>query len=428
MLGLGYVFIIPPFEAPDEPAHFLRAWSVAEKQWVLVDHPKKAAVFILDEMSKRHDIENHALLNDMLASTQKDNPRIPNFAFNSSLYSPLPFIFQAAAIKFMSAIQMQDHLSLVFYSCRIVSLVIFTGFLFFAFIRLENWSWPVFWVACTPMALSQASVISIDGILFGATAVMAAIALKPRGRTDFVLLVICLLFLGLTKSTYLILAFFPFILAYYCREFRFVFFFGILSAILSAAAWHIIMSQHVVNYSLELMKTYAFREVDPQAQIKYVMENPLGFMGILYDSVVRNFITHLRQFIGVLGWLNIYLPKWIYILWSIFAVGSIFSITKPATSRDKFFVITGLWGISVSFITCMAIFISLYLIWMPVGALSIEVQGRYFHAPAIVALLCLSMVTPAIKWVDDISIYLFPVSAIVFNLISLATLSSFYNG
>jgi len=44
--GLAYVFILPPFEAPDEPAHFARAYSIAEGQVVIRDHPRDLVVFL----------------------------------------------------------------------------------------------------------------------------------------------------------------------------------------------------------------------------------------------------------------------------------------------------------------------------------------------------------------------------------------------
>ena len=428
IIGLGYVFIIPPFEAPDEPAHFLRSWSVAEKQWVLKDHPKQVAVFILEEMAKRHEIYNYPLLKDMSHATEKAFHRIPNFAFNSSLYPPVPFIFYAATIKIISTVKNSDKLTLIFYSCRIISLIIFIAALFFSFYRLGNLCWPLFWIACTPMAISQASVISIDGILFGSTAIMASIVLKPKGDADHIFLIISLLFLGLTKSTYLILAFFPLILAIADKKYRPVYFAGMLITLSGAIVWQIIMERKVVDFSLELLKMYALRDVDPQKQIGYIMTNPLVFMDILYKSIVHNISAHVQQFVGVLGWLNIYLPRWITIFWIIMAGYSVFCVTRPENMSKYFGILLSVWGIILALATCIAIFISLYLLWMPVESSSIEVQGRYFHAPAIIALLCLAIMTPGIKKFNDVSLYLLPLSAVLINMISFLTIKAAYGG
>ena len=32
--GIFYAFLIPPFQSPDEPNHFLRAWQVSEGCWL----------------------------------------------------------------------------------------------------------------------------------------------------------------------------------------------------------------------------------------------------------------------------------------------------------------------------------------------------------------------------------------------------------
>ena len=424
VLGLAYMVIVPPFEAPDEPAHFLRAWSVAEAQWVVRDHPDDVVTFILEEMSKRHEIEANPLFKDMLRITDSGDPRVPNLAFNTSLYSPIPYIFHAGAIKVLKGSVTLDQ---IFYACRLVSLLIFTCSVFFIFSRLGSWSWPVFWIACTPMALSQASVISTDGILFSAVGIMVVTAIFPRGKADYAIVFLSIFFIGLTKSTYIVLAIFPFLSVYYNKALRFPFFVGLAVTVFCIIAWQFILEKNnIIEHSIEFIRMYTFRDVDPRAQLSMIINNPAGFMAVLWSSIIYEISGHMKQFIGVLGWLHIFIPGWIYAAWLMIACLSMFSLEKSEVIKDHFYLYTGLWGLAVGFMTCIGIFFSLYLIWMPVGASSIEIQGRYLHAPALAAALCMGMLLPEIKKVKHVSIWIFPFMALAINFTALYTVQSYY--
>jgi uncharacterized membrane protein len=422
VLGLGYVYCVPPFEAPDEPAHFLRAWSVAELQVVMHDHPQNVAAYILDQMSQRHEISQNDLLKDIAKEVKKNTPRIPNFAYNTSLYPPLPYAFQAITI---SILKNRFSHSVVFYSSRIINLIIFTVAFFFFFRRLPSFQWPIFVFACTPMALSQAAMISLDGLLLSAVVIMLAVSLNPQLRIDGLLLVLAILCIGLTKSTYMILALFPFIPLFMRKRFRLLFIIGLLLTISLIMVWNYCLDkENIIEMFVYFVQNYALRNVDPVLQFKYVMDYPVNFIYVLFSSLFNDIILYGKQFVGVLGWLDIHLYMWVYITWLIIMILSLLTVYEP---KDKWINIVSIWGAILSLTTVVVIFLSLYLIWMPIYARTIEIQGRYLHTPFLVFVISLCFFMPYVKKIERIIKFMIPSLSIVINVGAMMVLFNSYN-
>ncbi len=216
VFGLAYVWVLPPFEAPDEPAHFARAYSLAEGQAVLKDHPRKLVVFLRDAMKERlaarhMEVQEVPVLAEMERCLREKKERIPNIAYNSAQYSPVPYLFHAAVIRLVMLFDPTSRgLMVSLYACRIVSLLVFVGLLWVAFLLFPALSWPLFWLSITPMALSQASVVSVDYIVFLSAAILLTAALgHVRGTASAVCLICSAFFLLLTRPPYLWLLLVP---------------------------------------------------------------------------------------------------------------------------------------------------------------------------------------------------------------------------
>lgn len=422
ILGLGYVYYVPPFEAPDEPAHFLRAWSVAELQWVMHDHPHNVAGYIVDQMSQRYKADQNALLADLAKEVQKKKARIPNFAFNTSLYPPLPYAFQAIAISLL-----KDKVSFtaIFYTLRIINITLYTLAFFFFFKRLSHFQWPVFVIACTPMALSQAAMISLDGMVLSAVVIMLAVSLSPQLKIDGLLLIFAILCLGLSKSTYMILALFPLVPLFMRKRLRLPYIFGFLLTISLIMVWNYYLDkENVYDMFVYFVQNYAFRNVDPILQLENVLAHPIDFIRITLLSLINNTILYGKQFVGVLGWLNVHLYVWVYFVWMIMIIVSVFTVYKSQTKNE---IITSIYGILLSLISIIGIFFSLYIIWMPVGAQTIEIQGRYLHASFLVFITSLVFVMPYMNKVTEVTRYVIPLLSVVINIASIISVNMIYN-
>ena len=135
LLGFLYVFLTPIFEAPDEPAHFARAYGIAEGQFILRDHSKALALFIRHQFKAMDSPETRSMAEYLKRYEQiSTEERVPNIAYNTALYSPVPYLTHAAVIKTIMLCNPQgDVFRLQAYLCRIFSLLIFCSMLVLSF-------------------------------------------------------------------------------------------------------------------------------------------------------------------------------------------------------------------------------------------------------------------------------------------------------
>ena len=131
-------------------------------------------------------------------------------------------------------------------------------------------------------------------------------------------------------------------------------------------------------------------------QFRYIIDNPLGTLAIARNTLTKYGYNYVREFVGVLGWLDAPAPGWFVALAKSMVVASFIWV---AAFADLDAVTIGrVRSLPVSLSAMMllasaAVFGALYLIWSPVGSPLVEgVQGRYFLPIAcVLAPLALSL-------------------------------------
>jgi uncharacterized membrane protein len=131
--------------------------------------------------------------------------------------------------------------------------------------------------------------------------------------------------------------------------------------------------------------TEAGNPIDPAAQVKFILDNPVEFIGIMFRSIIHSGGFYAIGFVGLFGWVDTPLPgglAWTYLLFLLLV-----TIGTPAgkiriTIAGKFLM----FGL---FLLCTALIeTAMYLYCNTVGSASIiAVQGRYFIAIAPVLFL-----------------------------------------
>jgi hypothetical protein len=122
-----------------------------------------------------------------------------------------------------------------------------------------------------------------------------------------------------------------------------------------------------------------FEYADVAAQLRVLLAVPTRFvtlplLHLWYDKAMPS------EIIGVLGWLNLALPHMLYVLWTIALMAAIVGdcvgpkdTTEPSFHWAEFALLLG-----AAVTAILGIYISLYLIWTPVGMPWIGgLQGRY---------------------------------------------------
>ena len=118
-----------------------------------------------------------------------------------------------------------------------------------------------------------------------------------------------------------------------------------------------------------------FHETDARVQLQVLLAEPSRFLTLPLFTILRDF-GPVTQAIGLLGWLNIFLPKWLYRVW----IGAILLAAAADACRGSEPVrwLESTMLLAVAVLIVWAIYLSQYLTWSPIGLDHIEgPTGRY---------------------------------------------------
>jgi uncharacterized membrane protein len=121
----------------------------------------------------------------------------------------------------------------------------------------------------------------------------------------------------------------------------------------------------------------------PQAQLLFILHQPLGFLGILWSNVQNDLFEWIFESIGALGWCKIILPPAFYLF--VLVTGPMFLIrTRDEEVGLQLRSRALLAAVGVAVFVTMAV--ALYAFLSPTGSGELSVQGRYL-APVWLLLL-----------------------------------------
>jgi uncharacterized membrane protein len=397
--GLLYVFLTPPFKAPDEISHLLRAYSVAEGQWMIKDHPEKLIRFYLAEAEKWQGgtptLRQH--LHNLL--DHRDGDRVSNLAFNTSLYSPVPYLLHVLVIKCFMVCG-NSNLLLLLYVLRVCSLLVFIALLLLSFKLFPAGAWCLFWVAATPMALSQASVINLDYLLFGATAVLLSASLGNAGpRLYSTCMVGSMVVLLTAKLPYLPLLLIPVAALLTRKNHQRLpgLVAGMVAALAGGAWWnYLVKEEGIFAHSREIAQRLFQIDLrlDPFQQLSFIIFSPWHYCQVLFTTFATHGLLFFHQLVGVLGELDMPIPMAAVMLWLVGTLVVIFIREEPLGFNHKDSLILGSCCLAAAGATFLAVLTSAFMLWMPVGSTWINVQGRYFHPVMIAFLMGVLLLNP----------------------------------
>ena len=424
-LILLYIFITPSFETPDEPAHFARAYGITECQFILRDHPANVVHFVREKMY-RH-LEFYRSIGAVL---EKNSGRIPNLAFNTALYAPVPYFAHSLVIKLATLTGSNSTtLIIALYLARLVSLFLFVGMLCCTVRLTSSLKWPLLWVASTPMVLAQAGAVSIDVVVFGTSILILVLSLgQIESWRNIWLIIITGMVLMLTKPIYAPILLVPFISlmikeTHQKHRKMALFFIGMGVALIPSLVWNYIIKTNGVLDHYSRVSTLT----NPTAQLSQVLEHPLQFLYVICNTFVMSGKLLYHQFVGVLSWLDTPVPVWVTVVWAFSAIASLcVSDSKDIHSMTagKRYVL-GITCIISALLCLLLLLLSAYMIWMKVGADIIILQGRYFHVIFAVFVLGIALCVPPSLLSEDNRNQIkwgLVISAGVINIVSLFTL------
>ena len=122
--------------------------------------------------------------------------------------------------------------------------------------------------------------------------------------------------------------------------------------------------------------------------LSFVMNQPVSYLALLLKTFYVQFSGIARMFVGVLGWLDTLLPKFVTIVYVVAILLSSLDISSKASHRVGAY--PRLTGLFCAFTSVLALCTALFVNWPQQGYEQLAgLQGRYFIPLAPYALLCL---------------------------------------
>lgn len=371
VIGLCYVFITPPFQVPDEPAHLWRSVAVANGYLlpngqapavIRVPHGFHNLVWYLRGAPSLVSLEQTRYIH-----LERENIRPASFP---SLYTPVPYVPQSIAVAAGTLAGARPIV--IFYAGRVLNLLAAIGILAAAMRIAPDLRPIIAVVALLPMSMFLLGSLSADALAISLGALFTALAL--RGKSGAALAAAALA-VGLCKPAYFLLAMIVWV---------------------TPRSGAVRISSTVAMFVGTVISTIYVRAgyfnmrpglpVDPDAQWRCIFSDPLRFLRVAADDVTKHTRFYVEEAIGRLGYNDLILPAWVLL------AGIAIVVAVTLTRGVDLPVRVRLGGLAVLAGSAAGILLSQYLIWSIVCGDDIEgVQGRYFLPLAPLALAAISL-------------------------------------
>lgn len=408
--GLLFALLTPPYQAPDEAAHFFRAYSLSEGQFLLREQSgirgdmlpaslidsRRAFRPLLGNSDQKITLD---WLRSQLTRPADRDRRVFTDLEVTAVYSPVPYLSQAAGI---AAARIFDAPLLgSLYAARAGNVIVSTAIIAAAIWLVPFGRWCLALFALLPMAVFLRGSSSGDPIstalaflLFALIVHLGWSAERPRGPVIAAMLITIVL-VALTKPGYCALALLSVAVPIHrfpSRRRAILFHLSVWLAVAAGAALFFMwLASNAPPPTVEGTAALEPREtlagsIDPGAQLSLMVSQPFDVLRTLMTDLIRHGPRYLAHFIGRLGWLDTPLP--LPLLGGYCLALVVILLTTTAAAAEITFR-TRLLAALILLATLLGISLTMYLVWTPVGASTVEgVQGRYFHpiAPLVILL------------------------------------------
>ena len=402
LFGSVFVFLIPPFQSPDEPSHFLRAFQVSEGAFFPETADRRLGGDLPASLMQLRDsfsflkmnydarVDKKLIFNCLNIPLDKTRRAFADFP-NTAVYAPTAYPAQAIAIGALrgcggTPLQM-------LYAARLANLLLWI-LLVFAAIRMMPFAQHLLAAfALLPASLAMAASANADvmtnGLCWWLTAsfLRFAFARPAPGSAVYVKQLIAFVIVCANKLIALPLVLLN-LLRRPGRNGKNLLPFGMMAGAGLAAAllWGSLANRRFIPYDAynpAVRSVQTLNEgVDPARQLAFIRAHPLDFARTAAVSAVRALPSAAAHVAGKFGWEKNYLhPAWLAMLWLALAAAA-------AGTANPMSVVQRLGAAAVAILYIGMFAVTMYALWCPVGAPELtNFQGRYFVPVAPVAAL-----------------------------------------
>lgn len=401
--GLLYVLLLPPFQSPDETAHFYRSVHLATGHLMgEKTADKRLGGYLPKNFSKAYEpfsglrynysakVDKSAFEAAWSLPLNASDTAFVDFP-NVGYYAPFPYLTQGLFIKTFMAFGARPLLLL--YVGRLATLAVWLALVLAALRMMPLQGWLLAWLALLPSSLFLHASLTGDaltnGLCFWLMAALFSLILEknedyglPYGRMVGIFL--CSAIITLNKPVY-----FPIVLlAWLVPKQLFKQRAGYLAFASGLCLFNLVLLTWWYSYAGNSFIPYddynpLYRDgvqlnegVSPHEQLAHVLGHPIAFVKTAIVSYAESAPATLAHYFGKFGWEKNYLPAWL--------IGLLFLSTAWIAMTDErarqLFQIRhriGFFAIAICMMGALALV--LYMQWMPVGSERIlALNGRYF--------------------------------------------------
>ncbi len=401
--GLLMVIVTPPFQVPDEYAHFYRSFHLSEgkikAKKVRLNDREDVGEFLPQSLKMTVDSvsqdlpfhsKNKQKIEDLISVfhiplNAKDKTFL-DFP-NTAMYPPFPYIPQALGV-FCGRLLNCPPIVLM-YLGRISNLALWILIVYAAIKITPVFKWVFFLLALAPMSIFLAASLSADAFTNSIALLFIAIVLNEAFAktskitiSDISALFLAAILVALSKLAYLPIT----LLVFLIPADRFSSTTGKILWSLSVFGVSAVVSAGWTLYIGDIYIPLA--DSAPSSQLDFIFTHPLKFIYILAYSIIRQHKFTVIYFLGdSLGWLDTSLPK--KLIHPYFVILVIVALMDR--QKDVWISLKAKLFTSIIFMAnvCL-IFTLLYLSWTaPMREQVQGMQARYFipTAPLLYLLL-----------------------------------------
>lgn len=417
IIGLIIVFIMPPLQMPDEDSHFKNIYSISNFNVIPIEQNGSAGRYYPEgilkfEADSRRMIGNldekytfkELYFNDALYDQLplKDQEKIFN-SHSAVTASPVMYLPQVIGVwiyKLLYSIPIFGTINMMkpvhyMYAARIGNLIGFIMMGYFILKWIPTYKKVTFAILLMPMTISLAASLSYDVMVIGITLMFCAWMLKniysdkQMSLKEYILTVLFACILIQVKYVY-----FPVLFLYILDAYKksgskkeLIVKSGILIVV---PILMLALVQFIVSINLGgVIDSTDFKT----EQVKFILSNPIKYMGILINTFVTMGRFYMESFVGKFGSLDTNLPHILIVTYMMYLI--ILCLFDGA----KEVKITKLHKAMYVIITVAIIILietGLYVMWTSIpeiGGVGHEivsgVQGRYFIPCSVLGMLLL---------------------------------------
>ena len=403
----------PPLRGPDEISHFVRIYSYARGE-ILPSTEVDGRKGILVEPGLYSELQFFRTAGEVFAregglsypplvagyrnpigstADEPDQARIFAPFAGTEGYNPVAYIpyIAAAAIGRLFKLDFSDMLLFM----RWFGLATFTAIAAYAIAVIPTLKWAFVLIALLPVSLYNRSVLSADGAALSTALVITALCLRAAAGSTVgrvwersLWMTLC----ALSKQPQIVFLLLE-LMVYRVKELPRQWLrisSVVLPSVILSPMWVVLVSAEVGAWRLQEEGHHPPEHFDPLWKLFYMWEHPYHFPLATWRAVSVWGDRLWRELIGIVGWQDILLPTWSYlVLTALLFLVPLQKLQVSSATRARVAVISGL--VVLSYV--ILVYLIFYLTYTPLDVDHVRgVQGRYFVIVLPVAAICVASV------------------------------------